>query len=181
MEKSVEAAGIEPARHSPPIDLLEGCRICCGLCEVEIGDQPLDEHYATCRFVNAPWHEFGEGSLLMRELPRKGGFEHWKLDGEGVANAVERSVHHSSEHAVGVAAEGPVSNSPPSPSNFSAKTTVCGIDFEVRRDDRHLNLHLYEEGEIWRFEELEQAIPKLEAILGAAKMAANLEVLDDTG
>jgi hypothetical protein len=64
-------------------------------------------------------------------------------------------------------------------SNFTAKVTICGIDVEVRRDDQHLNLHLYEEGQVWRYEPLEQAIPKLEAILAAARMAANLEVLDD--
>jgi hypothetical protein len=64
-------------------------------------------------------------------------------------------------------------------SDFTAKVTICGIDVEVRRDDQHLNLHLYEEGQVWRYEPLEQAIPKLEAILAAARMAANLEVLDD--
>jgi hypothetical protein len=63
--------------------------------------------------------------------------------------------------------------------DFTAKVTICGIDVEVRRDDQHLNLHLYEEGQVWRYEPLEQAIPKLEAILAAARMAANLEVLDD--
>jgi hypothetical protein len=63
--------------------------------------------------------------------------------------------------------------------SFTAKVTICGIDVEVRRDDQHLNLHLYEEGQVWRYEPLEQAIPKLEAILAAARLAANLEVLDD--
>jgi hypothetical protein len=100
-----------------------------------------------------------------------GGFEHWKLDGAEAA-----------EHASVVRDLDP---SVSSPSNFTAKTTICGIDLEVRRDGKHLNLHmlLHEDGHLerhedghleqWRFEELETAIPKLACILAAARLAAN--------
>jgi hypothetical protein len=92
-----------------------------------------------------------------------GGFEHWKLDGGGTMNRVNTVVE--------------VPPDLPPPSNFSAKTTICGIDFEVHREGKHVNLHLYSDEEnlerLWTFEPLETAIPKLEAILGAARLAAN--------
>jgi hypothetical protein len=86
-----------------------------------------------------------------RPLTSNNGFEHWKLDGEGGANVVLEPVA-------------------PSPSNFSAKTTICGIDLEVRREGKHLNLHVIADG-LWNFEELETAIPKLACILAAARLA----------
>jgi hypothetical protein len=103
-------------------------------------------------------------------------FEHWKLDGEET---------HSDVGMVNVV--------PSSPSNFSAKTTICGIDLEVRRDGKHLNLHilLHEDGHLerhedghleqWRFEELETAIPKLACILAAARLAADSDEDESEG
>ena len=97
--------------------------------------------------------------------PIMGGFAHWKLDGDVNPQA-----------ALSPAASGSGNGPPASPSNFSAKTTICGIDFEVKSEGKHLNLHLIdEELFLWRFEPLESAIPKLEAILGAARLAANSE------
>lgn len=49
-------------------DLMDGCRILCGLCEIEIGDQPLDEHYETCKFVNADWSAGERLVALMEKL-----------------------------------------------------------------------------------------------------------------
>jgi hypothetical protein len=107
----------------------------------------------------------------LRNNNNSNGFEHWKLDGAGEGGGV---VPHELEG----------NNRPPalessSPSNFSAKTTICGIDFEVHREGKHVNLHLYSDEEnlerLWTFEPVETAIPKLEAILGAARLAANSE------
>lgn len=84
------------------------------------------------------------------------GFEHWKLNGEIPEELVESF----------------------STSNFSAKTTICGIDFEVGRDGKHANLHLSwgdADGHLmsWNFEPLETAIPKLASLLGAARLVEN--------
>jgi hypothetical protein len=92
-----------------------------------------------------------------------------KLDGAGEGGGV---VPHELEGN-----NRPPKFESPSPSNFSAKTTICGIDFEVHREGKHVNLHLYSDEEnlerLWTFEPVETAIPKLEAILGAARLAAN--------
>lgn len=89
------------------------------------------------------------------------GFEHWKLDGElpeGESSREERTET--------------VARSPSG--SFSAKTTICGIDFEVRRDGKHTNLHVFDnEEDFWKFEPLETAIPKMAALLGAARLVAN--------
>jgi hypothetical protein len=108
------------------------------------------------------------------------------LQGKVEAAGIEPAPHHGRSNNGKRSREQPMleprsrgGNRRPASPNFTAKVTICGIDVEVRRDDQHLNLHLYEEGQVWRYEPLEQAIPKLEAILAAARMAANLEVLDD--
>jgi hypothetical protein len=104
---------------------------------------------------------YGRAPVLAPLLYAPGGFEHWKLDGEDGRPGADASVEAEATKGLG--------HTPASPSSFSATTTICGIDFEVTRK----YFHLYEEGELWRYETLEQAIPKLEAILGAARLAAN--------
>jgi len=56
-------------------------------------------------------------------------------------------------------------------SDFSAQIELCGAGLVVRRDGKHLNLHLFGADGAWTFEEAETAIPKLEALLSAAKLA----------
>jgi hypothetical protein len=110
----------------------------------------------------------------LQEIPAQGE----KMEAAGIEPAICYGRPKSLQDGSGERPDGDGKTSRPAPS-FTAKVTICGIDVEVRRDDQHLNLHLYEEGQVWRYEPLEQAIPKLEAILAAARMAANLEVLDD--
>lgn len=60
----------------------------------------------------------------------------------------------------------------PSCRTFSFTTNICGIDFEVVREGKHLNLHLYEEGQVWRFEEIDQnLVDRLNAIAHFAQEA----------
>jgi hypothetical protein len=153
----MEAAGIEPASRFSRIELFTG-----DIIEVETNDEA--------------------GTVKVRPV-EKNGFEHWKLDGDVEAQELDITegceVFEPSEHwkldgeeaSRRLASE----SEAPSPSNFTAKTTICGIDLEVRRDGKHLNLHmlLHEDGHLeqWRFEELETAIPKLACILAAARLA----------
>ena len=109
-------------------------------------------------------------SLPMNGKTYRPRFEHWKLDGGSGGSLDVASPSQASE---ATRMPEPHHSFDP-PSNFSAKTTICGIDFEVKSEGKHLNLHLIdEELFLWRFEPLETAIPKLEAILGAARLAAN--------
>jgi hypothetical protein len=106
------------------------------------------------------------------------GFEHWKLDGELSEGEIGSDSKANYRLAAVDASPSEAAVSPSeNPSNFTAKTTICGIDLEVRRDGKHLNLHmlLYEVGHLeqWRYEDLETAIPKLACILAAARLAAN--------
>lgn len=59
-------------------------------------------------------------------------------------------------------------------SDFSASVFLGGLELRVMREGKHANLHLIDQEERpfwWTFEPLEQAIPKLEALLSAAKLA----------
>jgi hypothetical protein len=88
-------------------------------------------------------------------------FEHWKLDGEG---AVEKAPGSAVEVR------------PLSPSRyFRFKTTLAGFEVEIERAGKHANLHFrWDEDGItqhWTFEEISSALPKLEALVKAARLA----------
>jgi hypothetical protein len=86
---------------------------------------------------------------------RNGGFEHWKLDGGGTMNRVNTVVE--------------VPPDLPPPSSFSATTMFDPFVFAVEDGQ----FFVYEPSGAGTSEPLETAIPKLEAILGAARLAAN--------
>jgi hypothetical protein len=96
------------------------------------------------------------------KTPGAGVFEHWKLDG-GV----------NPQEANRPASSGPGDRLPAPPSrNFSFKTTICGIDFEVIRESKGLNLHLYCEGELWLFAPITPVLlDQLQALVKAAELA----------
>lgn len=62
-------------------------------------------------------------------------------------------------------------------SDFEAEVELCGLHMKVTREGKHANFHVYQTVEDsiedWVFEPLDQAIPKLEALLGAARLVAN--------
>lgn len=76
----------------------------------------------------------------------------------------------------------PASHSAPNVANsrdFSFKTSICGIDFEVVREGKHLNLHLYEEGQVWRFEEIDKnLIDRVGALFYALDLAQEVSTDD---
>ncbi|HVU79354.1 MAG TPA: helix-turn-helix domain-containing protein [Gaiellaceae bacterium] len=53
---------------------------------------------------------------------------------------------------------------------FSASVVVCGVTFGVQEDGKFLNVHVVGD-DLWNFEPIETALPKLEAILNAARLA----------
>jgi hypothetical protein len=138
VEPEVEAAGIEPASRS-------------------------SSNGSTSREFVVPSVETKTDFDFVRDV--RGGFEHWKLDGEVNPQA-----------AISPAASGPGDRLPASPSRyFRFKTTLAGFEVEIERAGKHANLHFrWDEDGItqhWTFEEISSALPKLEALVKAARLA----------
>lgn len=65
------------------------------------------------------------------------------------------------------------------PGRFSAVVEIAGLVFEVEREGKHANLHVRDtpldptlrELGLWVHEDLDRVIPKLEFLLGAARVA----------
>jgi hypothetical protein len=119
---------------------------------------------------------------------RNGGFEHWKLDGADGEVTARSLISETSEGdragalgeslSRGSSSPSSFSYQPPlpppdtktkPPSNFSARVRFLPFVFEVLDGQ----LFVYEAEGTGTSEPLETAIPKLEAILGAARLAAN--------
>jgi hypothetical protein len=78
--------------------------------------------------------------------------------------------------AAGIEPAGESSRNGANSRDFSFRTPICGIEFEVRRDGKHLNLHLYEEGQVWRFEEIDEwLVTRLELLASCARQVLGRE------
>lgn len=108
------------------------------------------------------------GRIVHRDPEDDSGFflfEHWKLDGEP-SRKLDGDGGGKELASKGAREPQPL---PPSPSNFSAKTMFDPFVFEVLDGQ----FFVYEPDGTGTSEPLDEAIPKLAAILGAARLAAN--------